>query len=248
MKIETIKTIRVEAGATSVYALLDNSLKEISEGSIVVVTSKIISLCENRVVKNDEAQKQSLIEQESQVFLPASASKYGLQLAITQDTLIAAAGIDESNGGANFILWPSNPQNSANEIRDYLVRRFGIQNIGVIITDSTCMPLRLGTIGICIAHSGFKSINNYIGKPDLFGRPFGVSQSNVAGGLAAAAVVMMGEGTEQTPIAVIEDVPFVDFQPRNPTEEEIANLTISKEDDLFAPFLDKADWQKGSRN
>jgi F420-0:gamma-glutamyl ligase len=56
----------------------------------------------------------------------------------------------------------------------------------------------------------------------------------------------MGEGTEQTPIAVISDVPFVKFQQHNPTKEELEFFYIkNKEEDLFAPFLNAVKWHLG---
>jgi F420-0:gamma-glutamyl ligase len=67
----------------------------------------------------------------------------------------------------------------------------------------------------------------------------------VANGLAASAVVVMGEGTEQTPIVLMSDLPFIDFQDRNPNQEELEALTISRDEDLYAPFLNGADWKKG---
>jgi F420-0:gamma-glutamyl ligase len=64
--------------------------------------------------------------------------------------------------------------------------------------------------------------------------------------LASAAVVVMGEGTEQTPIALIEDVPFVRFQDNDPSADELKSFFLSHmEDDLFEPFLKNAPWQPG---
>jgi dihydrofolate synthase / folylpolyglutamate synthase len=57
----------------------------------------------------------------------------------------------------------------------------------------------------------------------------------------------MGEGAEQTPIAILTDLPFVDFQDRDPTAEELANVIIPLDEDLFAPFLTSVQWQKGTR-
>ena len=67
----------------------------------------------------------------------------------------------------------------------------------------------------------------------------------VVDGLAASAVLVMGEGREQTPIAVINNVPFVKFQNRNPTEQELNELQIAIEDDVYAPLLKSVDWRKG---
>lgn len=99
-----------------------------------------------------------------------------------------------------------------------------------------------------LAYSGFRPLNDHVGKPDLFGRPFRVSQVDVAGGLAAAAVLQMGEGAEQTPIAVLSDLPFVQFADGDPAPEELATIMIPLEEDLFAPFLLSVEWQKGKRH
>lgn len=247
MNIAPIKTVKVMPGRQSLVELLDASIKSLAESSIVVVTSKIVSLCENRVVPFDQTDKEALIKQEADYILPSSFSQYEYVFTINHKTLIANSGIDESNSGGNYVLWPKNPQRSANEIRQYLAKRFDLKHVGVIITDSSVYPLRWGTVVIPIAHSGFLAKKDYRGQPDLFGRPFKVSTSSIAGGLAAAGVVM-GEGTEQTPIAVITDVPFVKFQDRNPTKKELAEFYIPLlKDDLFAPFLNSVKWQKGGR-
>lgn len=63
-------------------------------------------------------------------------------------------------------------------------------------------------------------------------------------GLAASAVVVMGEGNEKMPIALIEDVPFVSFQSRNPTTEELELLNITIDEDMYAPILKNVRWKK----
>ena len=72
-----------------------------------------------------------------------------------------------------------------------------------------------------------------------------MTKSAVADALATAAVLAMGEGNEQTPLAVIEDVPFVQFQQRNPNKKELTELTIDPKDDLYAPLLKGVKWRKG---
>jgi dihydrofolate synthase / folylpolyglutamate synthase len=247
MIVRALKTPKVVAGNQTLEQLLDESLENLGERSILAITSKIVSLCEGRVVPMQDSDKQQLIQHESQFYLPAGVSKYDMRFAIVRNTLVPEAGIDESNGDGNYVLWPADPQASANQIRTYLSERFGLKEVGVVITDSTCTPLRLGTSGMALAHSGFVAIRSYVGEPDLFGRPFGVSQANITEGLAAAAVLVMGEGTERTPLAIIEEVPQITFQRRDPAKEELAALTIDPEDDLFEPFLSKVDWQKGDQ-
>lgn len=247
MIITPIKTDKILAGKQSLVDLLDQYLLSFSEKSVLAITSKIVSLCEGRVIPIEGTTKEDLVEAESDYYLPATVSRYGYHFTITNHTLISMSGIDESNGNGDYILWPKDAQTTANEIRDYLTHRFKIKYAGVVIVDSTCTPLRLGTSGIALSFSGFRALNNYVGKPDLFGRPFTVSQANVAGGLAAAAVLVMGEGTERQPFVTITDLSFVEFQTQNPTKEELETLNISLEEDLFGPFLVSARWEKGRR-
>jgi len=247
MVVTPIHVATVQANTIAVLDLLDNALPRLHEGSILVVTSKVVSLCEGRVVPIEATTREALIAQESSQYLSAEVSAYGHHFTITHDTLIASAGIDVSNAGGYFVLWPADPQKTANEIRAHLRARFGIKDFGVIITDSTSQPMRLGTVGIALASSGFKAINSYIGKPDLFGQPFHANRANIAGGLAAAAVVMMGEGSEGTPLCLLSDLQLVEFQDADPTSDELAALRTTIDTDLFAPFLSGVTWQAGKQ-
>jgi len=249
MNVKAMKTDVVLAGKKSIYDLLDDFLPVLKERSIIVITSKIIALCEGRVVSVEGTNKEDLVKKQSDYFLPSSISKYHHHFTITRNTLAAVSGIDESNSGGNYyVLWPADAQKSANEIRIYLAKKFNLQELGVIVSDSTCMPMRWGTIGIPLSYSGFEATKNYIDSPDLFGKPFEVSRAGIALGLTAAAVVAMGEGAEQTPLAVISEADFVKFQPRNPTQDELENFYIANyKDDLFEPFLSAVNWQKGGR-
>ncbi len=249
MKIQPIKTAVLRANELSLSQLIGQNIATIAEGSILAVTSKIVSLCENRVVPigSPEVTKERLVIQESDKYVEAIGA-YGFRFTITNNTLIPSAGIDESNGDGNYILWPKDVQKTANDIRKYLLKHYGVKKVGVIITDSTCMPLRRGTSGICLAHSGFKAQNSYIGQPDLFGRAYTVSKSNVAGGLAASAALAMGEGNETTPLCLIEDIGFVQFQDRDPTKKELEESYIPADKDIFEPFLSAIDWKKGQRH
>lgn len=246
MKALPVKTRKVTADTVTVEEFLDESLGELAEGSIVVISSKVVAICEGRIVPMDSIDKDELIKKEADHYLPARLGEYGYHFTITHKTLIASAGIDESNADGNYVLWPADPQKSANAIRLYLKQRFGLKNVGVIITDSTCTPMRIGTLGISIGHSGFAALRDYRGQPDLFGRPLQVTNSSIAGGLAAAACLLMGEGSEQTPIVILEDLSFVAFQDRDPTLEELEEYYIkNKDEDLFAPFLNAVRWQQG---
>lgn len=247
MKITAIKTNKVVPGKENLFSFLDKHITEFSERSILAITSKVVSILEGRVFPVEGTDKQKLIEEEADFFLPPTDNKYGITLAIKNSILAPSAGIDESNGAGHYVLWPKDTQKSANEIREYLTKRFNIKMIGVIITDSKTTPLRWGTTGVAIAHSGFSALKNYIGTKDLFGRKLIVTKANIMDALAVAAVLVMGEGNEQTPIAIVKDVPFVKFLARNPTKKELDDLKISIDEDLYAPILKAAKWKKGGK-
>lgn len=244
MTIQTIKTHRLTTEDSNLITLLDQYIEKLEEGSVVAITSKIISICENNVVPFGQAVKQDLIVREADYYLPATNNTYGLTLTIKNGIMIPSAGIDESNSANGYILWPRDPQKTANQVCSYLRERFGLASVGVVITDSKTTPLRRGTMGVCLAHSGFLALNDYVGKPDLFDRPLRMTKANVADGLAAAAVLCMGEGSEQTPLAILDDLDFVQFQDRDPNQEELAELQISLEDDIYSEILMSTKWHQ----
>ncbi len=244
MKVISVKTHKIST-EDNLFDVLDKYITDLSDNCVVAVTSKIVSITEGRVVKIEDINKDDLIKKESQYFLPRETNPYHVSLTISHNTLIASAGIDESNANGYYVLWPKNPQESANKIREHLVKKFGVSNIGVIITDSKTTPMRWGVTAIAIAYSGIEPLVDYIGKEDLFGRKFVFETMSVIDNLACACAFVMGEGAEQTPISIVTDAPHVVFTKRNPTQEEIDKLRISIEEDLYGPILSKADWKKG---
>ncbi len=246
MIVNSVKTHKISPNE-DLLAILDKYITKLPDKSVVAVTSKIVATTEGRVVKIEDVDKDELIKQESQYFLPRETNPYHVALTITNNTLIASAGIDESNADGNYILWPKNAQESANKIREHLVKKFGVENVGVIITDSKTTPLRWGVTAISIAFSGFEPLVDYIGKEDLFGRKFVFETMSVMDNLASAAAFVMGEGAEQTPISIISDIPHIEFSKRNPTQKEIDKLKISVEEDLYSPLLKSAPWKKGAK-
>lgn len=231
------------------FELLDESLSVISPNSIVVITSKIISLCQNQVIPKQEViDKQNLIQQESDYYLDGTyIHRYGICLTIKNQLLIPTAGIDESNGQDYYILYPENIPKTAADIWHYCRRKNSNQPVGVLITDSHTTPLRRGVMGIALGWCGFKPLYSYIGKPDLFGNPIRVTQVNILDALAASAVFVMGEGNEQTPLAIIEQAPRIHFEDHPPTQQDLDSVTINSKDDLYAPLLESVSWKKGSK-
>lgn len=243
MQIKSLKTEKILPFKQDIFSVLDKYLAEMPEHSILAVTSKIVAICEGNVIKKGEAEKDEITKKEADFYLPSKLNNYGFMLTIKNGILTPTAGIDESNGNGYYVLWPENPQQSANEILDYLKSRFKRTEIGVVITESKTTPLRWGTTGVAIAHSGFLALKDYIGKPDIFGVEMRVTKANLMDALAAAAVLIIGEGAEQTPLALIEDLPFIEWQHHHPTKEELDGLKIDISDDLYAELLQSVEWK-----
>jgi putative folate metabolism gamma-glutamate ligase len=244
LRVRSIRTHRI-TDDRDLLALLDRYVASLSERSVLAITSKVVSICQGRLVPIESADKQALVEQEADRYLPPGTSRYGVSLTLKDHLLIPSSGVDASNSNGYYVLWPEDAQDVANRVRAHLCRRFGLRHAGVILTDSKSAPLRWGATGVAIAHSGFLALNDLRGQPDLFGQPLEVTTVNVADALAVAAVLVMGESDEGTPLAVIEELPFVTFQTSDPTPEELQWRRIRLEDDLYAPLLQGVDWQQG---
>ena len=247
MIVTPIKTDLVKEG-DNLFEVISKNIKKLSEESILVITSKIISVCQSRVVGkkiNNESEKRELIKKEADYYLDALKLKHDVMLTIKNNILTINAGINESNVNGKYILWPKNIQNTTNDIWKFLGKHYSVKKVGVIITDSKIFSLKRGIIGTAICHCGFKVLYNYRNKKDIFGRDLSLSQINVAEALAVAAVLEMGEAAERLPLCVIEKVSKVEFQDRVPTPNELKNSTVNIKDDIFAPILGKVDWKKG---
>lgn len=247
MTVRPIHTGLIPVAEQSLFRLLDQHLPGLEEHTVLAITSKLVAICQGLFFRCDTTDKQALIESEADAFLPPESNRYGVTLTLKEGRLIPSAGIDESNADGCFILWPSDAQSVANVVRSYVRDRFSRRHVGVLITDSMTAPLRCGVTGIAVAHSGFLALNDYMGRTDTFGRPLRMTKVNVADALAAAAVLLMGEGKEQTPLAVLTDLPFVTFQDHNPSPAELAALRIKPEDDLYAPLLQAVNWRRAAK-
>jgi coenzyme F420-0:L-glutamate ligase/coenzyme F420-1:gamma-L-glutamate ligase len=118
----------------------------------------------------------------------------------------ANAGIDASNvhGGAedSVLLWPRDPDASARAIRAELKALTGVAP-AVVIADSLGRAWRMGTIGTAIGAAGLTIVDDRRGETDLFGRTLQATLVAVADAIAAAAVLVMGEGAEGVPAVIV---------------------------------------------
>jgi len=228
MRIRAIKT-RIFKPGENLQPFLDRYLVRPAEGDILVVTSKIVALAENRLIpKITAATKRKIIQQESEFRL---ATKY-VYLTIKDGMVMANAGTDESNANGALILLPRDSFLAAARIRSHFRKKFRLKNLGVIITDSRCLPLRAGITGVALGYAGFRGLKDYRRRRDIFGRPFHYSRVDVADSLATAAVLLMGEGDERRPLAVISGAPVAYTNRINKHE-----LKIDIKDDLYGPLF-----------
>ncbi|MBI3334969.1 MAG: coenzyme F420-0:L-glutamate ligase [Candidatus Portnoybacteria bacterium] len=228
MIIKAIKT-RIFQEGENLFNFITNYFKKIPERSVVVVTSKIVALAEKRTAVGENAKtKEKLIRKESEFAIP---TKY-VWLTIKDGIVMASAGIDESNANGKLILLPKDSFKTAHDLRNKLRDKYGVKHFGVLITDSRTMPLRTGVTGVALGYAGFRGIKDYRGTPDIFGRTFTFTRTNVADSLATAAVFVMGEGNEQQPLAIIEKAP-IEFCDKIHRRE----LHIDIQEDMYRPLF-----------
>ncbi|MEI7653144.1 MAG: coenzyme F420-0:L-glutamate ligase [bacterium] len=228
--------------------ILDKYIPKLTEKSVVVVTSKIVAICEGSYIKTSAvSHKEALVPDYADLYTPAEENKYGFCMTITDSMLVASAGIDESNGDGYYILWPKDAYASAAQIWTYLRARDGITQLGVVLSDSCTRPLRWGVTAQAISYCGFEPLKDYRGTPDIFKRNLKVTKMNIADHLASTGAFAMGEGDECTPFALVTDTPHVVYVDRPPSTSEIEGMRISLDEDLYGSILKRAPWRKGKK-
>jgi F420-0:gamma-glutamyl ligase len=230
MQIKPITTNIFHQGDNLADFVVD-SVGRVKDKSILVVTSKIVSLAQNRVIEiKNEKDRIRAIKKESQY---AMRTKY-TWLTIRDNMVMSSAGVDESNANGKLILLPKDSFQTARNLRKFLMKEFKLKNLGVLITDSRLLPLRAGIVGVALGYSGFKGLVRHKGKMDIFGRKIKTARTDVADSLAAIAVLAMGEGNERRPLAIIENT-NVEFVNRINKKE----LSIDVSDDMYQPLFAK---------
>lgn len=248
MQITAIKTSVVKP-FDDLELFLSKHVTKMPERSILAVTSKVVALCEGRVVrkiKGDQEEKHQIVRQEAEKYLEPSGIKHRLMLTIKSGVLAVNAGVDESNvDEGHYVLLPVDSFRSAEKIWHWGRRKFKLKEFGVIITDSRTIPLKWGVLGTALGYCGFDGLRNEIGKPDLYGRPMKMTTVNNAEALAVAAVYIGGETAEAQPLVVMTDLSQIEFTQTPPLAKEKQSLQINPKDDVYWPIISKADWLKG---
>src|SRR5262245_34514006 len=211
-----------------IVAALTQQRIELAAGDILVVAQKIVSKAEGRTVAlstinpsteaielaretDKDPRLVELILRESNTVL---RKKPGVLIVRNRLGIVGAqAGIDQSNiehaDGENALLLPEDPDASARRIRETIAARTGVRP-GIIVSDSMNRPWRLGSIGGAIGSAGILVLDDRRGGHDIYGRELKVTLVNRADSIATAAILVMGETTEKTPVAHVRGLPVED--------------------------------------
>jgi coenzyme F420-0:L-glutamate ligase / coenzyme F420-1:gamma-L-glutamate ligase len=196
----------------------------LADGDIVVITSKIISKAEDRVVTGD---REAAISAET---MRVVARRGATTISQTRHGLVlAAAGVDESNTRpGTVVLLPLDPDRSADALRKAIGARAGAR-LGVIITDTMGRPWRAGQTDAAIGAAGITPLRDLRGQPDTFGNVLEVTVAAVADELAAAADLVK-QKTTGIPVAIIRGLGALVTDAAGPGA---AALIRPAEDDMF---------------
>ena len=210
--------------AALIEAALEASGEALQDGDLLVVTHKIVSKAEGRVVELATVEPSDLARHHAarferdprqiEVVLRESARivrmDRGIIIAETQHGFICAnAGVDASNvaGEAAVCLLPLDPDASAARLRAALRERTGV-DAPVIISDSFGRTWRAGIVNVAIGISGLAPLADYRGQDDPYGRTMHASILAVADELASAAELAEGK-IDSRPVALIRGYPFM---------------------------------------
>jgi coenzyme F420-0:L-glutamate ligase/coenzyme F420-1:gamma-L-glutamate ligase len=221
----------------------------IENGDILVVAHKIVSKAEGEIFRlkdvkpSEEARKLAKITLKDPNFVELVLRSTRKIVKASPETLIVEtksgiicinAGIDKSNvkGEAAYAVLPPNPDASARRIRQRIMELTG-KRVGVIISDTYSRPFRKGQVEFAIGIAGINPFKDYRGQKDLYNYVLKVKNIAVVDEIAAAAELVMGQGDEGIPVAIIKNLKRAE-----PNDDcSIKDLFISKQEDLFKGTL-----------
>jgi coenzyme F420-0:L-glutamate ligase/coenzyme F420-1:gamma-L-glutamate ligase len=179
---------------------------DMEDGDVVVVTQKIVSKAEGRLVEvdpDDPDDRVRLIEQEAVRVLRRRGD---LLITETRHGFVCAnSGVDFSNVASGWAaLLPEDPDRSARRIRDGLRAEAGVE-VGVIVSDTFGRTWRQGVTDVAIGCAGVAAVVDLRGTGDALGRPLQATEVCVADEIASAAELVMGKASG-IPVAVVRGV------------------------------------------
>lgn len=213
----------IQPGDDLARVLADATTGDVRSGDVLVVTHKIVSKAENRLVDLRTVEPSPLAKnfaieydkdpRQTEVVLRESRRivrmDRGIIISETHHGFVCAnAGVDASNvpGDETVCLLPLDPDASAAKLRKTLAGRAGAE-LAVIISDSFGRPWRQGITDIAIGVAGMNPLADYRGQVDPHGNPLEASVLAVADELAAAAELVMGK-TDAVPAAIVRNYAY----------------------------------------
>ena len=225
-----------------ILAALAERQQPLADRDVLVVTQKIVSKAEGRIVDPAEVEPSHMAAMAAaqghkdaryyEVVLRESRRVVkmdrGVLVTETHHGLICAnSGVDESNvaGGSTVTLLPVDPDGSARALRDALRERAGV-DVAVIISDTFGRPWREGQVNVAIGVAGIAPLADYAGVHDTYGYLMQASNIAVADEIASAAELVMGK-VDAVPVAIVRGYPYV------AAEASARALIRAPEKDLF---------------
>jgi coenzyme F420-0:L-glutamate ligase/coenzyme F420-1:gamma-L-glutamate ligase len=228
----TVSIVPVEGipevhGGDDLAAIVADALAphDVVDGDVAIVTQKIVSKAEGRVVRDDGDGRRTWIERETRRVV---ARRGDLVIAETRHGFVCAnAGVDASNVAEGWIcLLPEDPDASAERLRQGLRERLGA-DVAVVITDTFGRPWREGLVNVAIGCAGIPAIVDLRGRRDHHGRALEATIVAVADELAAASGLVMGKAS-RIPVALLRG-----YRPGDAPPSPAGALVRRPEDDLF---------------
>jgi len=200
----------------------------LADGDCLVVTQKIVSKAENRLVPldpDDLEARRSRVEAESRRIVRRRGD---LIISETPHGFVCAnAGVDLSNVEHGWAaLLPVDSDRSAKHVRDALRAREGV-DVAVIVSDTFGRPWRQGLTDVAIGVSGISAIVDLRETPDAVGRLLHVTEVAVADEIASAAELVMGKAAA-VPCAIVRGLDASWFG-----EGSVRSLIRPPSEDLF---------------
>ncbi|GAO09817.1 coenzyme F420-0:L-glutamate ligase [Streptomyces lydicamycinicus] len=215
---DLVKLIVAAATADGVPRLVD--------GDVLLVTSKIVSKAEGRVV--EAADREAAIDQET---VRVVARRGTLRIVQNRQGLVmAAAGVDASNTpSGTVLLLPEDPDASARALRAGLRAALGV-DVGVVISDTFGRPWRNGLTDVAIGAAGVRVLDDLRGGTDAYGNPLSATVVATADELAAAGDLVKGKAAG-LPVAVVRGLGHLVGETGESTGARV--MVRSPEDDMF---------------
>ncbi|MFE0177469.1 coenzyme F420-0:L-glutamate ligase [Streptomyces sp. NPDC059002] len=200
----------------------------LADGDVLLVTSKIVSKAEGRVVRADD--REAAIDAET---VRVVARRGPLRIVENRQGLImAAAGVDASNTpSGTVLLLPEDPDASARAVRDGVRAALGV-DVGVVVTDTFGRPWRSGLTDVAIGAAGVRVLDDLRGGVDAHGNPLSATVVATADELAAAGDLVKGKAAG-LPVAVVRGLPHVVGDGPDSADEGARALVRGARDDMF---------------